>query len=296
MKRVLLILFILIIAACFGILLSYSPGYIFISIYHWSVETTLLTGAILTVLLYIVIKGFFLALHSLIFLPSEIKQTIVCRRKQKSKNLFHQGLQAYLKGDWNNTLPLMIKSLKEANKPLVNYIILIDAANRIGNFTERDNLINQAIYKLPAEKNALQLFHARLCIDSEQWKYALEILCPLWKINLDPSVQPSILKYLVKVYEKESNWLELIALLTKIRQYRIFSKIELNQFTESIYINAFTTLLNNNAQSTEIDAFILTVPKYIKKSDNWTVEYTKYLSQEKNMQTAENLKKGYFIN
>ena len=282
MKRVLIGLSILLFATLIGITLHHFPGYILIAFHHWTVETTLLTGIILVVLFSIVAKGLLIGFWSAVHFPKEIREAVMKKRLHRLQQTQHQAIAAYGEGNWLKAENLMQKTLIEAPDPLLNYIILIKSAHEAGNYIHRDAYVSEAIQQLPKEKVVLQILQAQLCIDAAQWKWALEILCPLWKTTR----QRLVLKYLVSVYEKKENWLELIALLKEIRRLNIFSKEGFFEFMTTVYTNALKKLLRQS-KKVEILSFIHLVPAAVKKKPDWISVYADFLLQEKRMKEVE---------
>ena len=294
MKRILAIFIVLFLAIYLGLQLNWDPGYVFIAINQWTIETTV-WFALLTLLI-----GFTIG-HCLLFLWGRLVKTParyhVWKTKHNSKKAqekTRQGLIEFSEGYWEKAKNHLIKALPNTDTPLLNYLTAARAAQEMGDPEARDNYLREAQQSMPEAQIAVELTQAQLQLANKQWEQALATLRHLQDIN---PKHPYVLKLLMELYQEVKDWNSLIQLLPQLNKYRILNPVEFDKLCLQAYLQALQNLLKQN-QSEAITQFINALPKNLRYTPEIIAEYSRYLIATHQLEQAEailreGLKKQY---
>ena len=132
MMRVLFAFIILLGSVFLGIQLNYDPGYVLVTINHWTIESTL------WVALFILIFSFIL-MHIFLQFCTKLSKTPGTLHKWNSRRLAHKaqvttrrGLIEYSEGYWQKAKNHLIQALPNTDTPLLNYLTAARAAQKMG--------------------------------------------------------------------------------------------------------------------------------------------------------------------
>src|ERR1700742_5167891 len=105
-------IFILLLAAVFiGIQLNRDPGYLFISINEWTLETTLWFALLVCLIVFLIFHVFFTLISKITHIPAWFRQWRAKKRTLNAQNKTRQGLIEFSEGYWSQAKNHLIKAL-----------------------------------------------------------------------------------------------------------------------------------------------------------------------------------------
>ena len=282
MKRLFFFLIILVIAILIGLQIKTNPGYVLISTTHVAIETRLWFALLFLVVLFLVlyfIVRFFKYTHAI---PSRWQRWRVKEKTIKATRLTYQGLLAAAKGDWSVAQKKLMRDVKAAPAPLVNYLAAAIAAARDGDQQQRDQYLRQAYELVPNAKLAVGLVQAQLQYGASQYELALATLKQL--VEMAPK-QKQVLRLLAKVYKKLGEWISLVALLPELQKQQLFPEKFLSKTASLAYCHIFTTLYD----AEQLMQVWKKAPHAIRGQADIVILYVRALIQLNQMEVAEEL-------
>jgi HemY protein len=283
MMKMLWVFLILLLSVWAGAHLRDDPGYVLITFHHWTVETTLLVGALL--LVFVLVVG-----HLLISLlafaghcPASLARWRAKRRALASQSKTRQGLIEFSEGHWSRAKKYLIKGLPDADMPLVNYLTAARAAQEMGDPQLRDDFLREAQQCMPDAKIAVELTQAQLQLANRQWEQALATLRHLKDIAPNHTY---VLKLLADLYQEVKDWPQLIGLLPDLKRYRVVTGRDYEQLQEHAYLQGLIDIIKQD-KSPEISIFFNTLPKPLTDKSAFVAVYCQYLLKEQDEVDAE---------
>lgn len=287
MIRVMLAFAVLLGSVFLGIQLSHDPGYLFIAINHWTVETTFWVAVFGLLLLFLFIHLCLHFCYKLSKTSSTLHQWNSRRLAHKAQITTRKGLIEYSEGHWQKAKNHLIQALPNTDTPLLNYLTAARAAQKMGDSTLRDHYLRAAQQSMPEAKIAVELTQAQLQIANHQWEQALATLRHLQ--DLAPK-HPYVLKLLMNLYEKIRDWPQLIALLPDLKKYKVISGPDYEQVQKNAYMQAMMDLAKQQ-QALIIEALYHSLPKSLAQDPDLVAVYVLFLIQNKEAIPAEALLK-----
>lgn len=285
MFRILLAFFILLASVLLGTQLNLDPGYVLVSINHWTLETTLWTALIGLFLLFILSHFLIQLCHRIARTPSTINKWHSRRLAYKAQVITRKGLIEYSEGYWQKAKNHLIQALPNTDTPLLNYLTAARAAQKMGDSTLRDHYLREAQQSMPEAKIAVELTQAQLQIANKQWEQALATLKHLQ--DLAPR-HPYVLKLLMNLYIEIKDWQQLIVLLPELKRNNVISAQEFIHLQQNTYLQALNELIRQN-QIIPVQAFFNSMPKVLNNSVEIIAEYVRFLIKQQEYGEAEQL-------
>jgi HemY protein len=283
MIRVLLIFLVLLISVIMGVQLSRDPGYLLITINHWSLETTLWVAAIALILAFLLLHGFLSLVAKLSRSPKALRRWQAKRRALKAQAQTRQGLIEFSEGYWSQAQTHLIKALPDTDSPLLNYLTAARAAQEMGNNQLRDNYLREAQQAMPDAKIAVELTQAQLQLANHQWEQALATLRHLK--DLAPR-HPYVLKLLMYLYKEVKDWPQLIALLPDLKKNQVVIGNAYEKLQQRTYLKALSDLAKQD-QPEALAKMIRHLPKKLAKNPELMAVYCRFLLSRNENEQAE---------
>lgn len=285
MIRMSVIFLLLLVSVWLGIQLSHDPGYVLISLNHWTLETTVWVAAFILLLAFIAVHLFIQLCHRLGRGPVQFRHWRKKRRQIKSQYLTRQGFIEFSEGYWLKAQKNLIKGLSHAETPLLNYLTAARAAQNLGSLKLRDHYLREAQRSMPEAKIAVELTQAQLQLANHQWEQALATLRHLQ--DLAPN-HPYVLKLLISLYEEVRDWSQLIHILPQAKRHQILSDTHYRRLLQKACTHHFSDLLQHASRNQIID-FLENLPKALRYDPDIVTLYADYLWQNNKKETAERL-------
>ena len=283
MIRLLILFLVLLVSVYLGIQLSHDPGYLLITLHHWSIETTLWVAIFALIIAFFLLHTFLLLLRKLRRSPTTLRNWQAKRRSQKAQAKTQQGLIEFSEGYWSKAQNHLIKALPDTNSPLLNYLTAARAAQEMGNNQLRDNYLRNAQQSMPDAKIAVGLTQAQLQLANHQWEQALATLRHLQ--DLAPH-HPYVLKLLMRLYLEVKDWQQLIALLPALKRNQVVSGMAFTRLQQETYLQAISDLAKHS-QPEALAALIERLPKNLAHDPALIAEYCHYLLTHNENEKAE---------
>ena len=285
MIRLLFFFIVLLISVYLGIQLSHDPGYLLISINHWSIETTLWVAFFALVILFLLFHGIFLFLGKISRSPATFRNWQTKRRIQNAQAKTQQGLIEFSEGYWLQAKNHLIKALPDTDSPLLNYLTAARAAQEMGDSQLRDHYLREAQQSMPDAKIAVELTQAQLQLANQQWEQALATLRHLQ--DLAPR-HPYVLKLLMRLYIEVKDWSQLIELLPELKKHQVVSGAAFERLQRQTYLQAIADLAKYS-QREGLTKLIEHLPKNLAHDPELMAEYCRFLLIHNEDQKAESI-------
>jgi len=285
MIRVFIIFLILLASVWLGLTLSHDPGYLLITINHWSIETTLAVAVIGLVITFIILHTLLVLINRINRLPEDYRLFKAKRRAQKAQAKTRKGLIEFSEGYWSSAKKHLIKALPDTDTPLLNYLTAARAAQEMGDNQLRDDYLREAQQSMPDAKIAVELTQAQLQLANQQWEQALATLRHLQ--DLAPH-HPYVLKLLAHLYQEVRDWPQLIALLPELQKNRIVTGYAFEKLRRHAYHQAMLDLIRLS-QADALHKMVKNLPKSLKYDSELNASYCQFLIHNNQQVLAETI-------
>ncbi|CDZ77930.1 putative protoheme IX biogenesis protein [Legionella massiliensis] len=285
MIRLSILFIVLLLSVFLGIQISRDPGYLLITINHWSIESTLWIAIIALILAFILLHSLLLLLTKLGRSPAKIRNWQAKRRVLKAQSITQKGLIEFSEGYWSQAQNHLIKALPDSDSPLLNYLTAARAAQEMGNNQLRDTYLREAQQSMPDAKIAVELTQAQLQLANKQWEQALATLRHLQ--DLAPR-HPYVLKLLMHLYEEVKDWPQLIALLPELKKNQVVTGKDYDKLQQQTYLQAMSDLAKQ-AQPEALKKMVRQLPKSLNHDPALMAEYCQFLLSRNEHGQAESV-------
>lgn len=280
--RILFFFLLLLVSAWAGIQLSKDPGQLFISINHWTLETTLITAIIALLLLFTLIHCLLVLLNKITNYPAKLRHLKAKKRAQRAQATTRRGLIEFSEGDWSAAKNHLMKALPDADTPLLNYLTAARAAQEMGDNHMRDHYLREAQQSMPDARIAVELTQAQLQLANHQWEQALATLKHLQ--DLAPQ-HPYVLKLLMQLYQEIKDWPQLIKLLPELKKNQILTHEEFENLKVQTYLQAMSDV--NKMSLKAVEQLIAELPRDLKDDPRLISRYCEFLIKNNQQSSAE---------
>lgn len=219
MRKALLVLAAMLLAG--GLVywgLDYARGYILIVIGDRMIQLSLWLTALL-----LVVVG--LGWHALRLLWRGLTRPGVNawrgqrgRREARSRRAVMVALADFYEGQWARARSALVQSAPRSEIPGLNYVLAADAATRLGQDAEAEELLAAAAREVPEDNAALALMRARLAVRRGDETRAVDQLRAALAAHVD---HPGLLTELRDSLLRQRDWEGLAGLLPGLRRARV---------------------------------------------------------------------------
>ncbi len=179
----LVVLGVIALGGVMGNLVAKEPGYVLLTYDGKSVETSLWFAVILLVSAYIVLRLVFALVARLWRSPSLLGRWSSKRRHKGAAARTTQGLLLMAEGAWAEAQRALVAAAPNAQAPLLNYLTAAQAAAKLGDREQRDELLVKAEESTPGSKLAVGLARAEMQQEAGQWDASLTQLQTLREMS-----------------------------------------------------------------------------------------------------------------
>lgn len=236
MRWLLITLVILLVAVSAANLLQQDPGYLYLDIGRWTVETTLAFAAVVLVAVFVLLHLLLRLLAQLLRGPRAWRRGLGRRRTERSRRALVRGLIEMSEGRWERAEKLLLRQAGDSDTSLLNYLAAARAAQQNGAYERRDRYLKLAIEANPEADVAVSLTQAELQLAHHQNEYALATLTRLR--GLVPQ-HLYVLRLLARLYAEMEDWQQLAAVLPELKRHRIFEAERLFTLERAVAIGRF---------------------------------------------------------
>lgn len=249
MRWLVVVLVVLLIAVSAANLLQQDPGYLYLDIGRWTVETTLAFAAVVLVAAFILLYLLLRFLSHLVRGPRAWRRGLGRRRVERSRRALVRGLIEMSEGRWERAEKLLLRQASDSDTSLLNYLAAARAAQQNGAYERRDRYLKQAIEANPEADVAVSLTQAELQLAHHQNEYALATLTRLR--GLAPQ-HLYVLRLLARLYAEMEDWQQLAEVLPELRRHRIFEPDRLAKLERAAAIGCLAQAETTSAAQTTV--------------------------------------------
>jgi len=244
MKHLFAFFAVIFFAVVAGLLAHDDTGYVLFGRGYSTMEMSLTLFLVLLILSYI----FGYALLRFIVrswgMPDQIKHWRSSQQHKKSRKTSLQGLIDLSQGQWKKAERLLIRSVKNSDMPLLNYLSAAKAAQKQNSPERRDHYLALAHESMPEADFSVRLTQAELQFAHGQNEQALATLVHLHSIS---PKHPHIMVLLTRIYQDVKSWKDLKNLLPQLHKHKVFPEKELLGIEKKTYTELIQQVKVDNA-------------------------------------------------
>ncbi len=230
-------LVILVLSAAAGLWAYKDPGYVIFAREYTTVEMSLSLFAVLSVL---IIAAVYITIRILITswnMPSAFRDWLKKQKLNKARRDSNKGLIELAQGNWAQAERFLVRSAKDSELPLLNYLSAARAAQKQGASDRRDNYLGLAHKSMSGSGFAVQLTQAELQLVHGQLEQSLATLVQL---HSKTPKHPHVLYLLARIYEMLRSWDDLKKLLPDMRKKHVLDEAQLNALEKKVHSELIT--------------------------------------------------------
>lgn len=273
MRQMLLFsLFALLLGAVGIWLVQQDRGYILISLGSTTVEMSFWIGVLIYLISVIIIMWLISTLRWLLH-AGGIRSWWGNLRRSKQISKTAAGLLLFHGGDWQKSSKLLSQSAKNSEIPQVNLVYAATAAGKNKDWDQCQLLIERLKLEYPETAVQADLIWIDFLLEDSKLDQALETLSSLGSAYPD---NPAVLKAMVSVYRRQSDWSALIDLLPALKKLQVFEKKDLRLLEEATFCGLLRAFCNNpisDDSKAQLQALWSRVPKQQKQQTDILIAY-----------------------
>jgi HemY protein len=227
MKRsflLVLVLFLLLLAAGLAPVFKSDPGHVLINIGSWTVETSVLVLAGALVLLWFAVQLFAWFWR----MPANTARKM---REERAFKQLEKGLLALTEGDWRAAEKALEKSASAQGRTTAHYLAAAQAADSQDADDRREYYLEQADSGGKKKHFLVELTRARLLLGNGKHDAALTVLKELQSRYRK---HPQVLELLSRAYRESGDWAALGKLLPMLRKAGVLNEEQAEALQEEI--------------------------------------------------------------
>lgn len=235
MRAVLLwILLAIILGGLVGMLAGRDPGYVLLAYGEHAVETSLWAAIVLLVVAYLIVR-IVLWLFSTVFAGRlQLASWTGNRRRNLANRRTRDGVVALAEEDWRSAGRLLLDSAERSDTPFVNYLGAARAAQALGDYAGRDELLDKAQLVTEGSEQAIAIQRAELQLAAGQ---AEQALATATEIHQAAPKLPAGLSLLKRIYLALEEFRALGELLPKLRKAKLIGAEEESELAGKIALS-----------------------------------------------------------
>lgn len=241
-----IIILTILIGLFFGYWLSLDPGYVLLSWYEYTFESSLW---LFIALLFISILSLYLGISFILFVLKKgfsIGSWRSDRKSRRAQEDTTQGLIYLADGQWDKAERILTRNAQFLKKPLVNYLAAARAAQEKSDFKAADEWLEKAAKSTKSSSITIGIAKADSLLSRNHDEQALAVLLELHKRKPE---QAYTLKLLVQVYEKLQDWSALYDLLPLVRKHTNINQERLSNLEQKVHIQLLERAAREDKQN-----------------------------------------------
>lgn len=285
MKRLLLYFLFLLAAVWFGIKLQTDSGYVLVTYHSWSLETTFWFALLALVFCFVLFYLFLRFVYNSKILPKRVQYWWHKHKEKKAIRLTNDGLLNLVEENWASSEKKLVHSARYSPNPFISYVTAAQAAQNLSAYKRRDAYLNKAHSCITKSEFAVNIYQAKMQIQSNQLEQAL---ANLKHLHILKPRHPLILHLLKEIYLSLSDWDNLQSLLPLLDNRKVLSKQDFLNLEQLVYLR----LIQNSVQKellNKTQALWSMLPRYLQNTPEIAYCYAKALLENDFHSEAEQL-------
>ncbi len=224
MKRsfaLLIIVFLVLLAAALAPLFKSDPGLVRVHIFGWTIETSVLVLVIAVLLVWLLVS----LLWRLWRLPAETARRV---SEQRALAQLEKGLLALTEGDWRTAEKALGRSTTTEGKNTARYLAAAQAADGRDEMERADWYLEQADSGGRKERFIVALTRARILSGNSRFEEAIPLLEDLERRR---KRHPQVLKLLAECYRETGDWDGLQRILPALKRAGVVDDAQADELT-----------------------------------------------------------------
>jgi HemY protein len=218
-------------------LIQLESGYVLISLGRYSIEMSFWVALVLLALAQIVVLSAIWVMAKSKKLISSGFSGIVSVRGRAGQKQTSRGLIDFMEGNWKQAKKQLLKSVKQAETPLVNYLAAARSAYELGEYKEAFELLHNAEQCDPNSELAVALTQARMQLLDKKYE---QCVATLERAKKKAPKHPVVLDLLKQSYMALRDWPNLQAILPELRRQKVFTQEAMEDIENTIYTALIT--------------------------------------------------------
>ena len=260
MKWLFAALIILVITVSLALWAYQDPGYVIFARGHKTAELSLslfvLIVVFVMVLAYVSVRLLITGLN----MPYAFRSWRQKQKINRARRDSNKGLIELAQGHWAQAERYLLRSVKDSEMPLLNYLSAARAAQKQGASERRDNYLGLAHKSMQGSEFAVQLTQAELQLVHGQLEQSLATLVQL---HTKTPKHPHVLYLLARSYELLRSWGDLKTLLPELRKQHVLSEDKLNVLEKRVH-RELTTIATQQGKIEALKNAWQQIPKKLR--------------------------------
>jgi len=249
--RMLMLVWLFLMAGGLGaLLIRKDSGYALLSWDAWTVEMSLATLLLMALLLFASVYLLTWLMARILAMPTRLQDWQHRQQAKRAQQSLTRGLLQLAEGEWGKSEHSLVQYAEQSETPLLNYLVAASAAQSV----------------------AVGLTQAELQLADEQLELALATLIHLRGIA---PRHRYVLKLIAQLYERLSEWKQLLELLPALRKQKVLDNEQLSQ----LEIKAYMALLDQAAAAGSLDQAWSQIPKPLQQNQQLLFNYATHLHE-----------------
>lgn len=284
MRRTLLILLgALLAGGLLSVAVQYDTGYVRITYGRYLIETNVMVGVALFLLLLLLGHWLLRLLQQTRQGSTAVRRWVGFSAQRRARKRTTQGLLALAEGKWPRAERLLSHAAQHADTPLINYLAAAQAAYEQGADERIEQWLRKAFESTPGSDLAVGITQAQLQLGRQQLEPCLATLLRLRK---QAPRHPFVLKLLASVYPRLDDWHAMRQLLPDLRKLEVLPAAELDTLERRLWQALLDQAAGQIQRATgasqnlePLDALWDEVPAALRKHEDIIHTYASHLTE-----------------
>jgi HemY protein len=230
MKTGLSIALALVVGALLAQWLMADAGYVAIRFAGHLIEMSAVT------FLLVLIAGFFVVRLVIKLLSARRlwRERQIARRQERARRALAKGLLEMAEGEWEASEETFTRTARDAESPVVHYMVAARAAELQGSAQRRDEWLLRALDASTERRAPVLIMQAEMHLKHKQYQAAL---ATLQQLEARGETTPRAIMLLARIYRQTRDWRALEALEPRLRATRGVSRAFADETVAQIYLD-----------------------------------------------------------
>lgn len=230
MKTGLSIALALVVGALLAQWLMADAGYVAIRFAGHLIEMSAVT------FLLVLIAGFFVVRLVMKLLSARRlwRERQIARRQERARRALAKGLLEMAEGEWEASEETFTRTARDAESPVVHYMVAARAAELQGSAQRRDEWLLRALDASTERRAPVLIMQAEMHLKHKQYQAAL---ATLQQLEARGETTPRAIMLLARIYRQTRDWRALEALEPRLRATRGVSRAFADETVAQIYLD-----------------------------------------------------------
>ncbi|MBY6019564.1 heme biosynthesis HemY N-terminal domain-containing protein [Ferrimonas balearica] len=248
-----------------------NQGYVLIAVGDYTIETSVVKGVLMLLVLFGLLQLLEYLVVKLIGLTGFTLSSPQRWRRKRSRKHTLQGALALAQEDWAAAEKAMARGAQAGEYPVINYLAAARAAHHGGDPEACERYLAEA-QKQPGAEKAVQVTRLRYQLDDGQLAEARQ---GLEALDAKLRQQPQVLKLALELYRRQQDWDALARLMPALSKHKVLTEAELAALPEEIEV----VCLSQSPDREALEQRWQGLSRRLKRSESVLVAYANGLAR-----------------